>query len=235
MKSTRFYDFLKFSHTPSFKMYVVLDTNVIIDRKLETIEFERGFITRSLLSEIKSDELMNYLHLYMYKIEVMEPSEFYIEKVKKLQSERNLLLSDTDIDLVSICLELNDKIKQNNFGKWICKDNLTNEIKCITNDNGMIQCLKAFKQVYDLELREFMFRCASCFSIFHSKLDFCKKCASNMISRVSVQRQGDKVKVFLKKGYVRKPKILKDKYGNVLRSADQKEYLNHIRETESKN
>lgn len=211
-------------------MYAVIDTNIIIDREIEKFDFEKGFITQSILEEIKTDDLRQYLEIYMYKIEVKEPNEKYVEKVRQLQKEKNLLLSQADIDIVALTLEIKEYFIEKKFDEWLTKENIRNDVKCLTKDNGILNCLKILSQGSEGQSRDFMFRCGCCFTLFNEKLDFCKKCASNMISRVSVRRENGKIKVFLKKNFIYKKKIFKDKYGNILRSADQKEYMNHIKE-----
>ncbi|KRH92106.1 putative RNA-binding protein Nob1p involved in 26S proteasome assembly [Pseudoloma neurophilia] len=211
-------------------MYAILDTNIIIDRKIDNFNFVKGYITPSIVSEIKTDDLRQYLNIYMYKIEVKEPLKKYVEKVHRLQKENNLLLSNADIDIIALTIEIKEYFYEQKFDQWISKKSLENDVKCLSRDKGVLQCLKLFSKISEGFKKEFMFRCASCFSLFNSQLDFCKKCASNMISRVSISRINGKVKVYLKKGYVNRPKVLKDKYGNVLRSADQKEYIFHMKE-----
>lgn len=212
-------------------MYVTIDTNIIIDRQLEIHDFKKGFITPSILKEIKNEEIKQYLDIYMFKIELKNPEEEYILKVKNLQKEKNLNLSTADIEIVALTLELKDFYRKEIFDNWISKDNLK-EVKCLTKDNGILQCLKLFNQQNEIESRNFMFRCRTCFQLFNNKLDFCKKCGYNSISRVSVRKEFDKIRVFLKKNYKIKNKVLKDKYGNILRYADQKQYLNHVRDKE---
>lgn len=211
-------------------MYAVIDTNIIINRQLDDYKFERGFITPSVLKEITIAETRNYFDLYTFKIEVKEPCEKYVLKVEKLQKEKNLLLSKADVDIVALTLEIKDNLNKEMFDKWITKENIKNQILCITKDNGVLQCLNYFNQQTNIQNRNYLFRCSSCFSLYESKLDFCKKCASNLISRVSFKNKNGKIFVFLKKGYIRNNKVLKDKYGNILRSADQKEYINHLKE-----
>lgn len=210
--------------------YAVLDANIIIDRKIEQYDFEQGYTTPSIMDEIKNEDLRLYLDRYMYKIEVKSPTEKYVKKVHLLQKENNLLLSVADIDIIALTIEIKEYIDSTKFNEWISKDKLNVTVECLSRDKGIQQCLKLLSDASDGSSREFMFRCGSCFTLFNTQLDFCKKCASNLITRVSVTRFGKKIRVFFKKGYIRRKKVLKDKYGNVLKSADQKEYIRYKKE-----
>lgn len=211
-------------------MIAVIDTNIIIERKLSEYNFEKGFITPSVLLEIHGHDLNNYLKLYDHKIEIREPNEKFVKKVFILQEEKNLLLSKADIEIIALTLELKEKLRENKFNDWIDEKNLNVEVGCLTLDNGVLHGLKYFDCDSSIDTRDFMFRCVSCFTLYENKKDFCKRCGSNLISRVSVRRENGKIKIFLKKGYKFKKRELKDKYGNILHSEDQKAYQEHIRE-----
>ncbi|ELA48215.1 hypothetical protein VCUG_00256 [Vavraia culicis subsp. floridensis] len=213
-------------------MIAVIDTNIIIQRKLSEYEFEKGFITPAVLVEVRGEDLNNYLDLYTHKIELVQPDELYLEKVYGLQKEKNLLLSKADMEVVALTLQLNESFERERLNGWITRENINERVECLSLDNGVQQCLRLFKRTDGgaVDERNFMFRCVSCFTLFDNKLDFCKRCASHLISRVSVKKENGKIKVFLKKGFRLKKPLLKDKYGNLLRSEDQNAYKRHVKE-----
>ncbi|ELQ74599.1 putative RNA-binding protein Nob1p involved in 26S proteasome assembly [Trachipleistophora hominis] len=213
-------------------MIAVIDTNIIIQRKLSEYEFSKGFITPSILVEVRGEDLNSYLDLYAHKIEIVQPDEKYLKKVYDLQKEKNLLLSVADIEVVALTLQLNGALRRERLSGWITKENIDEKIECLSLDNGVQHCLRLLKcaDKGTTSERDFMFRCVSCFSLYEEKLDFCKKCASNLITRVSVKKENGKIKLFLKKGFKMKKTELKDKYGNILHSEDQNAYKMHIRE-----
>jgi len=86
-------------------MVNVFDTSGILNN-FGPIELE-GYITNSVISEIRDFEfktkLNNAISVGILKIE--DPTKESIEKVKKIQLESHLKLSNTDIEVIALAFE----------------------------------------------------------------------------------------------------------------------------------
>lgn len=121
-------------------------------------------------------------------------------------------------------LDLKNEVEESRIDDWITANNINETVEWLSLDNGILNAIKYFG--YDGDTlknnKNFLYRCASCFTLFNKKIYFLKKCASNMITRVSMKIENGKVQLFLKRGFKHIKRKLKDKFGNVLLSADQK-------------
>ncbi|AFN83653.1 putative nucleic acid-binding protein [Encephalitozoon romaleae SJ-2008] len=208
-------------------MIAVIDTGYLIERLLPTEGLIRGYVTDSVINELKTAESRAYLEFLSFMIEVRNPSEEYVTKVKNdLRKEVNNL-SDTDIDVVALTLELKDEVTE----MWLGPESPEQEeVICFTNDNGIKNVLSRYSSYDDPEFsaRKYKTRCYGCFSLFSENLDFCKKCGLRTLTRITVADTKNGEMMFFKKGYqYRKPRTLKNTRGVELRSADQREYIQH--------
>ncbi|ADM12166.1 putative nucleic acid-binding protein [Encephalitozoon intestinalis ATCC 50506] len=215
-------------------MIAVIDTGYFIERQIPTDKVIRGYVTDSVINELKTAESEEYLKFFSFMIEVRNPSEEYVEKVRRdLRKEVNNL-SNTDIEVVALTLELKDEVSE----MWVGPESQNQEeVVCFTNDNGIKNALLRYT-IYESSMfssRKYKVRCYGCFSLFSENLDFCKKCGHRTLTRIAVGDTENGEVMFFKKGYeYRKPKTLKNAKGVELRSADQREYVQYQKNLKSK-
>ncbi|KAG5858760.1 ribonuclease PIN domain-containing protein [Encephalitozoon hellem] len=215
-------------------MIAVIDTGYLIERQLPAEGQIKGYVTDSVVNELKTVGSREYLEFFSFMIEVRNPSEEYVARVKNdLRSEVNSL-SDTDIDVVALTLELKDEISE----MWVGPNNPEQEeVVCLTNDNGIKNALSRYSSYEGpgFSARKYKTRCYGCFSVFSENLDFCKKCGLRTLTRITVADTENGEVMFFKKGYqYKKPKTLKNARGVELRSAGQREYIQHQKMMKSK-
>ncbi|KAI5175609.1 hypothetical protein PAEPH01_2177 [Pancytospora epiphaga] len=205
-------------------MKAVIDSGYFIDCCIPQEQITEGFIPQSVRDELKDKLTDEYYNLYSFKITIQNPNEMYVEEVKKAIASKHLLLSDADIDVVALMLELSD----NEDSKWISAENIgeTSTLCCLTKDNGIKQALLIFGLYGDPEFcnRRFKLRCFSCFALFDDEVDFCKKCGHNTITRVTIVGEGDNERILFSKNFRFKPRILKNSKGEVISSGDTRKY-----------
>lgn len=211
-------------------MIAVVDTCYFLNRGSFNKNTSKIFIPQSIKRELLNEESREHYNLYKYMIEIREPSESYIRQIEELNIKKLYNLSIPDIELVALTVELHD-IYSNT---WIDSTNINSieEVVCLTLDNGVRQCLRYLGLYSDknFETKMFKMRCFTCFSIFDDKIDFCKKCGHNTVTRVSVLTdENNKQKVLLKKSYKFTPKKLYDTKGVELKSSGQREYEHFIK------
>jgi rRNA maturation endonuclease Nob1 len=205
-------------------MIAVIDASIFIKNKLHEYKFEVGYTPKSVFDELRDENTRSYLSIHQFQVEVLDPSDIFLNVVRKLNHEKNLLLSSADIDIVALTLQLGEKYSQ----EWITKENVNSiqQVVCLSEDNGVIAALKhlSLHASRDVEEREWKIRCFTCHAIYDTVLHFCKKCGYNTLTRVRVSKTADGYKLHLKKNYNYKVKNIKDRNGEVIRSGDQKEY-----------
>ncbi|CAD27008.1 hypothetical protein [Encephalitozoon cuniculi GB-M1] len=208
-------------------MIAVIDTGCLIEKQIPTDKVIRGYVTESVVNELQTAESRGYLEFFSFMIKVRNPSGEYVERVRKDLRGKASNLSDTDIDVVALTLELKDEVS----GMWIGPGSPEQEeVLCLTNDNEIKNVLSHYN-LYEgpgFSVRKHKIRCYGCFSIFTENLDFCKRCGHRTLTRITVADTEDGETVFFKRGYqYRKPRVLKNSKGVELRSADQREYVQH--------
>lgn len=211
-------------------MIAIVDTCYFLKRGPFNQSITKLFVTSSVIKELKNEESKEYFNLYKYMIEIREPSEKYIKFVQEYICKKMLNLSYTDIEIVALTIEINEVYSCT----WIDSTNINSieEVICLTMDNGIKQCLRYLNLYDDINFASkiYKLRCFGCFSMYDEKLDFCKKCGLNTLTRVSVlQNENNNGTVLLKKNYKFKPKILLDKKGVELKSLDQREYIHFLK------
>lgn len=215
-------------------MIVVIDTGYLIERQLPTGKMVKGYVTDSVVSELRTAESREYLALFSFMVEVRNPSQEYVERVITDVGARVNNLSKTDIDVIALTLELRDEVSE----MWVGPESLGQvEVSCLTHDNGIKNALSRYDSYEGpgFSERRYKTRCYGCFSLFDENLDFCKKCGHSTLTRVSVGDTENGEVLFFKKEYQYKlPKVLKNSNGVELRSADQREYIQHQKMLKSK-
>lgn len=211
-------------------MIGIVDTCYFLKRGPFNQSIKKLFVSSLVVKELKNEESKEYFNLHRYMIEIREPLDKYIEFVQDFLSKKMLNLSYTDIVVVALTIEINEIYSST----WIDSTNINNieEVVCLTMDNGIKQCLRYLNLYDDLTFSSkiYKLRCFGCFSMYEEKLDFCKKCGLNTLTRVSVvQNENNNGKILLKKNYKFKPKVLIDKKGVELKSIDQREYIHFLK------
>jgi len=86
-------------------MVNVFDTSAILNNfgPIETT----AYITNSVISEIKDFEFRNKLNnaISTGKLKIQDPTEENIKKVKEVQKQNKLKLSQTDVEVIALALE----------------------------------------------------------------------------------------------------------------------------------
>lgn len=211
-------------------MIAVVDTCYFLRRGSINQNIKKIYIPNSVKKELINEQSLEYYNLYKYMIEIKNPSESYVNYISLINKKMHLNLSNADIDIVALTLELHEIF----CSTWVDTTNLNelDEVVCLTLDNGIKQCLKHLDIYNDDKFisKIYKMRCFACFAMYDEKLDFCKKCGMNTITRVSVVLdENNKEKVLLKKGYKFIPKVLYDKKGVELKSSGQREYEHYIK------
>jgi len=87
-------------------MVNVFDTSAILNN-FGPIEVE-AYITNSVISEIKDFEFRTKLNnaISTGKLKVQDPSEESIKKVKEIKKQNKLKLSETDMEVIALALDL---------------------------------------------------------------------------------------------------------------------------------
>lgn len=212
-------------------MIAILDTNYIFSREIPTEGFTAAYITPSVDMEVKDQRSFDYLQLYSFRLTVRAPSEKYVNIVKDKIKNAMLYLSETDIEVVALTLEISEELS----AQWIDQDNIDSldSVRCLTKDNGMRNALSAFGLLNDSLYKEkkFKLRCYACFQLYDTEVDFCSSCGYSTITRVTVIDTEEGEKVMLSKNYIPKPKLMKIKGVDVV-AADQKEYQTYLKRNE---
>lgn len=208
-------------------MRVVIDTSYFIDRDIPFKNITVGYIPESVERELKDTQTCDYYKLHDFTISVRNPKETYVAEVKEAVQNKHFSISEADVDVVALMLELSDELNS----EWIGKESLMDveQLVCLTKDNGIRSALSLF-DLYDdphFLVKKYKLRCFGCYEIYEKDVDFCRKCGHNTIARVSVVGEGENERVLLSKHFKYRPKVLKDDKGVVIRSEDQKEYIKY--------
>lgn len=211
-----------YSAANSIPMLAVIDANCFINGKLSEYKYNHGYTTSLVWSELRDENTRSSAALHLYKIEIRDPASCFVQKVLSAIRGKNLFLSDADVSLIALCLELNEQV----FDVWIDSSTTYRTVLCITEDRGILQALSYLNIAASntTQPRTYKIRCYACFSIYDTYTDFCKKCGYQTLTRVSATQVGDGWKLHLKKNFKPKHRILKGADGEVIRSADQREY-----------
>lgn len=208
-------------------MIVVIDTNYIIKQLVPVEKISVGYITSSVQREIKDKTTMEYFQFANLNIIIKDPKDEYVNRVKNAIQNKHFGMSDADIDVVALTLEISDELSSS----WIDQTNITNleNVVCLTDDNGVKSALLIFGLCSDesFSIKTFKLRCYACYTIYDKHVDFCKNCGYSTITRVSVSEKNGETKVYLKSDYKPKNKILRGPKGMVFECADQKEYIKY--------
>ncbi|KAL0266140.1 UNVERIFIED_CONTAM: hypothetical protein PYX00_011856 [Menopon gallinae] len=213
-------------------MLAVIDANCFIRGRLNEYKYDQGYTTSLVWSELRDENTKSNAALHLYKIEIRDPAPCFVKKVLSAISGMNLFLSDADISLVALCLELNDQV----FDVWIDSQSARRTVMCITEDRGILQALSHLNIASSnaVQNRTYKIRCYACFSMYDIYMDFCKKCGYQTLTRVSVTQVGDGWKLHLKKNFCPRPRTLRGAGGKAIRSADQKEYDIYLKQKKQK-
>lgn len=209
-------------------MIAVIDTGCLIDRDISAKNVTRGYVTESVLQEARSKNARECLDFFSFLIEVRNPAEEHLKRVKEDLAKRVHNLSETDMDVIALTLELKEEISD----MWIGPDSPSQvDVCCLTTDNGIKNELLRYNSYEDtaFSVRTFRIRCYSCCTLFNETMDFCRKCGHSTLTRVSVGETEDGERVFLKKNYNYRPRVYRDNKGVELRSSDQREYVEYQR------
>ncbi|KAI5150173.1 hypothetical protein ENBRE01_1339 [Enteropsectra breve] len=205
-------------------MKAVIDANYIFGRDIPSIEISKGFITQAVRNEIKDKASNEYYDFYSFQIEIRDPQEKYVQMVRDEIKNKHYGVSSADISVIALTLELNDEISN----EWLGPDNTQDaeEVVCLSKDNGIKSALGLFGLNDDPEFenKTYKLRCFTCYKVYDTHVDFCKRCGYGTITRVSVLGEGENERILLKKNFRMKPKILKDFRGVEIKSEDQREY-----------
>jgi len=207
-------------------MIAVIDTEYLIERQIPIQEITKGYITDSVVSELRTADSERYLNLFSFMMEVRNPTDSYVRKVRKDLEDKIHNLSQADIDVVALTLEIKDETSS----MWIGPENPEHvDVCCLTHDNGIKNILAHYESYSDADFHKkvFKIRCYTCLNIFSESMDFCKKCGHSTLTRITVREGENGEEIFFKKGYNYKKKTFKDSRGVELRSADQREYVQH--------
>lgn len=205
-------------------MIAVIDANFFIEGKVGIYHYDVGYTTSLVWGEIKDSGSRVTAELYSYKIQIRDPLPRFLDEVRAVLEPKNLFLSDADMSLAALCVEL----REEDFDTWIDaqKVKLGTDVVCLTEDNALLQALGHFgvsthRAVVE---RTYKIRCYACFALYDTYTDFCKRCSYPTMKRVSVTQTGTEIKLHLRKGMQIRPHVVKSRDGTVIRSADQKEY-----------
>ncbi|EOB12438.1 hypothetical protein NBO_443g0001 [Nosema bombycis CQ1] len=210
-------------------MIAVVDACYFFRREKISQNIHKIIVPSSVERELLAEDTKDHFYTYKYMIEIRDPTDEYVAMVASKIKDKHFRLSDPDIDIVALTLELQNELSN----VWIDPSNIKEieEVVCLTTDNGIINALKLFNlRNEEQERKEFRLRCYACYSLFKEHVDFCKKCGHNTITRVTVLiDENNNEKVLLKKNfsYKNKTKKLFDERGVELRSMDQREYIQH--------
>ncbi|KAH9411705.1 putative PIN domain of ribonuclease [Ordospora pajunii] len=207
-------------------MIAVIDTGYILQRHIPTEKIAKGYITSSVIAELKNAQSRMYIDFFSFMVETRDPSEEYVAKVNEYLKSTVTNLSTTDVDVVALTLELMDEVSS----QWLGPDGFNStDVCCLTHDNGIKNALSHYESYDDKEFsrRTYKIRCYACYSVFNECMDFCKKCGHSTLTRVSVGNANGREVLYFKKDYNYKPKVIKDSNGVELRSIDQREYIHH--------
>lgn len=211
---------------PQHRMIAVVDTNYFIDKEPTITDITRGYIPQSVKSELIDKLSAEFYSLYSFKIDIRDPKPCYVTEVREATRNKHYNLSEADTDVVALVLELSDERNM----QWQGADGTPSEdIVCLTRDNGIKSALQSLGLCTDLSFQErrYKLRCYACFTLHEKEVDFCKKCGYNTLTRVTVIGEGADEQVLLKENYRYRPKVLKDGKGNIFYAADQREYIQY--------
>lgn len=190
------------------------------------------YTTNSVIGEIKDKASLDYLESQFFRISVRDPRDEYVKQTARATDGTLLYLSGVDVSVVALTLELHEEL----CNEWIGAENINVDrtVKCISRDNGIRNVLNSLGLLNDAMYSERMFklRCYACTKLYDYHVDFCKACGYNTITRVTVINEDGNEKVLLKKDYVPRKKVLKSSGGVEIRSADQKEYIQLLKQRE---
>lgn len=213
-------------------MVRVLDANNIIHREIPAEGCEAMYTTSSVVGEIRDPDSKCYLESNIFRITVRDPKDEYIHQVRATIESALLYLSDTDIDVVALTLELSEHF----CDEWVSTENLNSDrtVVCNTRDNGMRNALNrlGLLEAGQYMEKKFKLRCYACSTMYDKHVDFCSVCGYNTITRVTVVETDEGEKVMLKKNYVSRVKTLKGDNGVDIIAADQKEYIRLVKQRE---
>ena len=160
---------------------IVLDTSAIIrgfeflndDALRKTVGAEKIFLftTESVVRELRYERSKMHLNLLLSRITVLEPRRKYLDLAKRGTSDTGLSgeLSNTDLDVLALALELKGRYSQ----VYIATDDIKLQNVCVSLGIGVVAFRKKLK--YLIYRRK---KCAFCGVEFEDKYDECPNCGS---------------------------------------------------------
>ena len=212
-------------------MIAVVDANFFIDKETLHSEISQIFVPSSVVAELRDRQTAEFFDFYAFKVTVRDPEEAYVAEVREHVRNKHYQLSGPDVDVVALTVELEDRGSMEWSGAGAAAP--AEEVRCLTKDNGIKSALLSMGCFVAGEFQEkrYKLRCFACFALYDEEaLDFCRKCGYSTVNRVAVVGEGADEKVLLKASYRYRPRIVKDAAGRVLRSADQREYVQFKRQ-----
>lgn len=205
-------------------MRAVIDANYFIDRKVPDSGITRAYTPSSVKRELRDASTYDYFAFLEFAIEVRDPKEAYVNEVREKIAGLHYGLSDPDIDVVALMLELADEMGS----EWIGADNMNadEELVCLSNDNGIKSAIRYFGLCNDPDFvdKRYRLRCFSCFEIYDEEIDFCRACGHSTITRVAVVGEGDEERVCLSKHFTYRARRIKNDKGHEMKCGGQREY-----------
>ncbi|MEM0139794.1 MAG: PIN domain-containing protein [Ferroplasma sp.] len=152
---------LPFENMANDDLYII-DTSAILSGKLNITE-ENYIFPDSVLSEIKKG---NFAAIFDYiTVKSMKPSPKYIE-IARAQASRTgdlNVLSETDIDVIALAIELNGTIITDDYAI----QNVAKSAGIKYSGSGIDQIKKEIKWKY---------RCTGCHKVFNEYIEICPIC-----------------------------------------------------------
>jgi len=160
----------------------VLDTSAILSGKSLNLIDIKIVTTSSVSNELSpgGQDYQNFQYLKEKGLDILTPSKVSIKKVKKFSLKTGDInrLSDTDIEILALALELKEK---NNFNIAILTDdysiqNIADSLDLKYENINQAGITKRFKWVY---------RCRGCGRIFKDSKKICPICGTETRSIIS--------------------------------------------------
>ncbi len=75
-----------------------------------------SYTVKECIEEVKDKESKRSLQIYFEKLKVLEPSKNSVEKVRRVAKELGERLSETDVKVIALALDLNAIILSDDYG-----------------------------------------------------------------------------------------------------------------------
>jgi UPF0271 protein len=146
----------------------VLDTSAILSRKYD-LSSPHFYVTSSILKEIEKGKIARYLSMAETSLNVVEPGNKAIDKVKNAATKTGDInrLSPTDIEALALALQIGGTLVTDDYS-----------MQNVSNVLGLKAISASIKEID--KVIEWVYRCTGCGRIYEKNNGNCRICGHEL-------------------------------------------------------